>query len=413
MRIAGSRPTLQAGLKARFRLLLTLLLPVLAFCWPVLAQAEVGASRYAEIVVDAANGRVLSATNPDAPRYPASLAKLMTLYLTFEALRDHRITLNTLVPVSAHAASMEPAKLGLVPGMKFTVQQAILGIVTQSANDAASALGELLGGSEPRFAQLMTLRARALGMTHTVYRNASGLPNPAQVTTARDMSILARHLIHDFPQDYHYFSVPNFVFHGRTIYNHDVMLRYYPGADGMKTGFTDAAGHTLVTSAVHDGVRLIGVVLGANTLGAVHHDMYLALNEGFARIDAPSVQVASRKQRHLPSLVASAEAATLPHPQVRLAMARLPNPPDAVPLDSWTVQVGAFPSYAAARRAAKAAHARHGGGVHLEPTSYRGHKLWRAQLIGLPRLQAHRICALRGRRHLPCEVLAPRRVASR
>jgi D-alanyl-D-alanine carboxypeptidase len=210
--------------------------------------------------VDDASGKVTEAVNADAPRYPASLTKLMTLYVTFEALRDHHVTLNQIVPVSGHAASMEPSKLGLLPSTRLTVEEAILAIVTKSANDAACALGELVGGNEDRFAQLMTLRARALGMTHSTFRNASGLPDPEQVTTARDLALLAHHLIEDFPTEYHYFSVPSFYFHGREIPNHDRMLTDYEGADGLKTGYTVASGHNLVTSAVRGGVRLIGVV---------------------------------------------------------------------------------------------------------------------------------------------------------
>src|SRR5579863_3969034 len=159
---------------------------------PQAAHAQIGSDRYSSIIVDAATGKVLEQANPDAPRHPASLTKLMTLYLVFEALRDRRVTLNQLVPVSEHAASMEPTKLGLVPGTRITVEQAILGLVTKSANDAAAALGELLGGSEERFAQMMTLRARALGMGHSTFTNASGLPDPEQTTTARDMAILSR-----------------------------------------------------------------------------------------------------------------------------------------------------------------------------------------------------------------------------
>ena len=209
------------------------------------------------------SGDVLEEVNADQPRHPASLTKMMTLYLTFEALRDRRITLDQPVPVSPHAASMEPSKLGLMPGTRLTVEEAILGLVTKSANDAASALGELLGGSEDRFGQMMTLRARALGMAHTTFPNASGLPNPDQWTTARDLAILSRRLINDFPGYYRYFSTPSFAWHRQVIFNHDNMLRTYPGADGLKTGYTEASGHNLVTSAVRGGVRLVGVVLGA------------------------------------------------------------------------------------------------------------------------------------------------------
>ncbi len=261
------------------------------------AAAQVGSDRYGSIVMDAQTGNVLSAINADEPRYPASLTKLMTIYMLFEALRDRRVTLDEAVPVSAHASSMEPSKLGLVPGTYITVQQALLGLVTKSANDAASALGELMGGSEDQFAQMMTLRARALGMTNTTFRNASGLPNPEQTTTARDLAILARHLLQDYPEEYHYFSTPSFVFHGRAILNHDRMLQTYPGADGMKTGYTEASGCNLVTSAMHGNVRLIGVVLGASNGGERDTNMASLLDAGFEQEGVPDMRPEPRRSR--------------------------------------------------------------------------------------------------------------------
>lgn len=294
---------------------------------PFAAWAQIGSERYASIVMDAGSGAVLSASNEDEPRYPASLAKLMTLYLTFEAIRDHRIALSDEVPVSAHAASMSPSKLGLLPGMHLTVEEAILGLVTKSANDAASALGELLGGDEDRFAEMMTLRARALGMTHTVFRNASGLPEPDMVSTARDLAILARHVITDFPDDYPYFSTPGFVWHGRMIPNHDHMLQTYPGADGLKTGYTQAAGCNLITSAQRDGVRLIGVVLGASN--GTERDIHMAelLDAGFERENVPSVE-REPVMAHLPAIIGTAQAAPVPrHVQPVRLVRGPPGPP--------------------------------------------------------------------------------------
>jgi D-alanyl-D-alanine carboxypeptidase len=277
------------------------------------ATAQIGSPRYSSVVLDAATGNVVSAINPDEPRYPASLTKMMTLYLAFEALRDRRIALDQLVPVSAHAASMEPSKLGLVPGSRLTVEEAVLALVTKSANDAASALGELLGGTEEQFGQIMTLRARSLGMTQTVFRNASGLPDPEQVTTARDLAVLARHLVQDFPAEYHYFSVPSFVFHGRVIPNHDHMLQTYPGADGIKTGYIVASGFNLVTSAKRGDVRLIGVVLGAARAAERDENMAALLDAGFVQLGVPIApahhwMAAGRSF----GLVASAQASTLP-----------------------------------------------------------------------------------------------------
>jgi D-alanyl-D-alanine carboxypeptidase len=377
---------------------------------PGLAHAQIGSDRYASIVVDAATGNVLEAANPDAPRHPASLAKLMTLYMAFEALRDRRITDDDLVPVSAHAASMEPSKLGLLPGMRLTVQEAILALVTKSANDAASALGEFLGGSEDRFAQMMTLRARALGMSHTTFTNASGLPDPNEWTTARDLAILARHLLTDFPNDYSYFSTESFTYQRRVIYNHDVMLRTYPGADGMKTGYTEASGHNLVTSAVRGGVRLIGVVLGAATNSERNVHMAALLNQGFGEMDVPVEQraVASR----LPTLVSAAHAATVADPAVR----PVPRTRVALAAGTWGIQVGSFGNEHRARDAAvNARRAADGGEPRVESASQRGKMVWRAQVVGLTAPEAQTACSLLGKRRTPCMVLRPdqRQVASR
>ena len=284
------------------------------------ANAQIGSARYASIVVDQASGKVMEQVNADDLRYPASLTKLMTLYMAFEAIRDHRLSLSQVVPVTGHAASMEPSKLGLLPGTYFTVGDAIMGIVTKSANDAACALGELLGGDEDRFAQMMTLRARGLGMTQSTFRNASGLPDQQQMTTARDLAMLAHHLIADFPDQYHYFSEPVFYFHGHAIPNHDRMLVDYEGADGMKTGYTLAAGHNLVTSAMRGGVRLVGVVLGARSNPERDAHMASLLDDGFEQLGVP-VTPHAHSHFTLPSLMASAEAAPV-RPTMHLVVAR-------------------------------------------------------------------------------------------
>jgi D-alanyl-D-alanine carboxypeptidase len=374
---------------------LALALACIASVVPVAARAQIGSERYSSIVIDVGAGTVLSSANADEPRYPASLTKLMTLYMTFEALRDRRVSLNDLVPISDHAASMSPSKLGLVPGMRLTVQDAILGLVTKSANDAAAALGELLGGDEERFAQLMTLRARALGMNRTVFRNASGLPDLEQVTTAKDLAILARHVVTDFPSYYGYFSTPNFVFHGHVILNHDRMLQTYPGADGMKTGYIEASGHNLVTSAVHGGVRLIGVVLGAESNVARDTHMAALLDQGFDQLDvAPEsrpVQVASR----VPSFIPAAQAFPV------RATAR------AVQTARGAVQVGTFKTERAARDAALAAQRLVGGEPRVDQTALRGRPAWRAQVGGLTAADAQGACTAMARKRTPCFVLRP------
>lgn len=366
------------------------------------ARAQVGSARYSSIIVDASTGEVLEEVNADQPRHPASLTKMMTLYVTFEALRDRRISLDQDVPVSPHAAAMEPTKLGLLPGSQLTVEQAILGLVTKSANDAAAALGELLGGSEDRFAQMMTLRGRALGMSHSTFMNASGLPDPDQWTTARDLAILSRRLINDFPGYYRYFSTPSFAWHRQIIFNHDNMLRTYPGADGLKTGYTEASGHNLVTSALRGGVRLVGVVLGAATNGERDVHMASLLDHGFEQLDVPifhkPVQMASRM-----TLIASAHAVEIARPAPTRAHAA-----------NWAVAVGSYATEAAAHNAAMAARREADAGeARVEAVRLRGRTIWRAQVTGLTQTDAQDTCS--GYRKGSCVVIHPdaRQVASR
>ncbi|HUH49472.1 MAG TPA: D-alanyl-D-alanine carboxypeptidase family protein, partial [Mycoplana sp.] len=221
--------------------------------------------KYAGIVIDAKTGKVLYSEAPDEQRYPASLTKMMTIYLAFEALEAGKIRKDTLVPVSKNAAQEPPSKLGVRPGSKLTVEQAIQALVTRSANDVATALGEFLGGSEERFARLMTQKARALGMTRTVYRNAHGLPNTAQVTTARDQARLGLALRQHFPQYYGYFNTRSFRYGKATIGNHNRLLGVVRGVDGIKTGYTRASGFNLVTSAQADGRSVVAVVLGGRS----------------------------------------------------------------------------------------------------------------------------------------------------
>lgn len=229
--------------------------------------------KYAGIVIDAKTGKVLYSDSADELRFPASLTKMMTLYLTFEALEAGKIKLNTRVPFSKNAASEPPTKLGVGVGNSITVEQAMLGLITRSANDASTALAEMLGGSEERFARMMTQKARALGMTRTVYRNANGLPNSAQVTTARDQARLGIALRQHFPQYYDYFSVRSFRFGKQTINGHNRLLGSVRGVDGIKTGYTRASGYNLVTSAQADGRSVVGVVIGGRSGAARDQQM--------------------------------------------------------------------------------------------------------------------------------------------
>ena len=217
------------------------------------------------IIVDAKTGKTLYEQAPDARRYPASLTKMMTLYLLFDALEAHKTSLNARIKVSAHAAGQAPSKLGLKPGQTISVRDAILALVTKSANDVAVAIGEYLGGTESAFAQRMTAKAHELGMSRTTFRNASGLPNSGQMTTARDMATLGRALQEHHPEYFSYFSTPSFVWQGRRIGNHDHLLGRVAGVNGIKTGYTRASGFNLVSSVSRGNRRIVGVVLGGET----------------------------------------------------------------------------------------------------------------------------------------------------
>ncbi|MGY3489830.1 D-alanyl-D-alanine carboxypeptidase [Bradyrhizobium sp. USDA 4011] len=232
------------------------------------AARESYSPQFASIIVDGNTGSVLTSNSPDGLRHPASLTKIMTLYLLFERLDSGKMKLDTEMPVSEHASEQDPTKLGLRPGQTIKVEDAIKGLVTRSANDAAVVIAEAIGGSEEDFARMMTRKARALGMSRTTYRNASGLPNDEQITTARDQSTLGRAIQDRFPRYYRYFSTTAFNFRGHTITGHNRLLGNVEGVDGIKTGYTRASGFNLVTS-IHRGNRfLVGVVLGGRSGGS-------------------------------------------------------------------------------------------------------------------------------------------------
>ena len=218
-------------------------------------------------------------------RHPASLTKMMTLYLLFEQLKSGQMTLATPITVSEHAASQHPTKLHVRPGNSIPTETAIKAIIVLSANDIAVAVAEAIGGTEAHFAELMTAKARELGMEHTFYHNASGLPDEQQVTTARDLALLAHHLAYDFPQYFPYFSTPNFAYRTAYYNTHDNLIGRYEGADGIKTGYTEASGFNLVSSVVRGGAHVIGVVMGGRTAHRRDGEMIRLLDQTFAQID--------------------------------------------------------------------------------------------------------------------------------
>ncbi|MBC9180155.1 D-alanyl-D-alanine carboxypeptidase family protein, partial [Pseudoroseomonas ludipueritiae] len=294
-----------------------LLAAILSIAAAPAARAQIGSDRYAAFVMDANSGEEIVSIAADEPRYPASLTKMMTLYMAFDAMARGRLSPNTRIRVSRNAAAQPPSKLGLRAGSTISARDAILAMVTKSANDAAAALGEhLAGGSEAAFGRMMTTKARALGMSRTTFRNASGLPNPQQKTTARDMARLSQALVGDFPDRYAYFSVQSFAFNGQTVRGHNRLLDNYPGADGIKTGFINASGFNLAASAMRDGVRMIAVVFGGASSWERDSHVMALLDRGFAeRRGLPNTDMMMASRRG-PSLIASANAApVMPEPR--------------------------------------------------------------------------------------------------
>ncbi|TPL95067.1 D-alanyl-D-alanine carboxypeptidase [Mesorhizobium sp. B2-3-12] len=256
----------------------TIMILAMAMTFVVAGAASSLAAKSAAIVVDAKTGKVLYSANADGRRYPASLTKMMTLYLTFEAMAKGKINRNSPVVFSAHASAEAPTKLGVKPGGSVSVETAILSIVTKSANDSATALGEMIGGNETNFARMMTAKARQLGMNGTVFRNANGLPDPGQFTTARDMATLGIALREHFPQYYGYFAQRSFLYGRQRINGHNRLLGRIKGVDGIKTGYTRASGFNLVSSVNDGNRRLVAVVMGGTSGGSRDNQMAGLIN---------------------------------------------------------------------------------------------------------------------------------------
>src|SRR5580658_1624661 len=256
------------------------------------AAAVPASPAFSAIVVDANSGKTLYAADENGLRHPASITKVMTLYLLFEKLDRGAMTLQTAIPISAHAAAQEPSKLGLQPGDTISVGDAIKAVVTRSANDVAVAIAEAVGQSESNFADMMTRKAHALGMTNTLYRNASGLPNDEEVTTARDLTILGRSLEERFPRYFRYFSTAQFDFDGEIIGNHNHLLGRIDGVDGIKTGYTRASGFNLLTSVHRDGRSLLAVVMGGRSAGGRDRIMANLIGDHLAEASTAHTAVA-------------------------------------------------------------------------------------------------------------------------
>ncbi len=359
--------------------------------------------------MDADSGRVLHSVNADTRNYPASLTKMMTLYLVFDALDHKKWSLNTQLEVSSRATRQPPSKLALGHGSTISVEEAILALVTKSANDVAVVIAEAMSGRERDFALKMTAMARRLGMKHTTFRNASGLYNRGQLSTARDMAVLARALLTDFPQYYHYFSTPEFSYDGLTHRNHNNLLASYDGADGIKTGYIRASGFNLVASVSRDGHRLIGVVFGGKTSRTRDHHMASLLDKGFALLEKQA-EVREAKADEPPDAIEPPPS----KPDAPVVLAEVEAQGDAEEprnLGDWAVQVGAYsrkdPAYERAREAVEKVPALLSQGVIKVVPLYKKKRrpLYRARVAGLERKEAYSACRTLERQGIDCLVV--------
>jgi D-alanyl-D-alanine carboxypeptidase len=370
---------------------------------------------YAELLLDPATGAVLHAVNADVTTQPASLTKIMTLFLAFDALDKGDLALDQLIPVSRRAQNMAPSKLGLVAGTTIRVEDAILGLVTRSANDAAVVLGEAIGGTEEQFAEMMTTKARIIGMRNTTFRNASGLPNSRQLTTARDIATLSQALIKGHTRHYPYFSRTSFTYNGAPVQSHNRLMSRYDGMDGIKTGFVNASGFNLAGTAVRNGRRLIAVVLGGRTSKERDNRVAALLDHGFGvaplRPNVATIEVAAA----VPAMRSAIKAAAQPPVRQPKASAK-PTDAAAKPREaaakpgSWTIQIGAYKSQKAGQVGLDAtgkiipAQLKGAGSTVIKGRN----GSFQARFTGLTKTAAEQACSRLEAKGQDCLVMAPR-----
>lgn len=392
------------------------LLGLLLLCLSAQVQAN---PRYAAIVIDAENGTVLHAANADASRYPASLTKMMTLYLLFEAMEQGRMTLDTAMPVSAHAAAMPQTNISLKKGETLRVRDAIPALIVRSANDVAVVVAEALGGSEEAFARRMTAKAKELKMHNTTFRNASGLPEPRQISTARDLAVLSLRLMKDYPAYYHYFSTSSFSYKGRTYRSHNRMVQNVPGVDGMKTGYIRASGFNVATSALRDDRRVVGVVMGGKTAQSRDKQMASLIERSIGR--ATQVARVSAKEapaaEHLVVSTRTVRQTVRQAPQTQAPVSLQPSAVASLPVAQstaednlgWAVQIGSFRMPEQARERASDAASRLGDAAQaraaVSEVEISNRKLFRARLVGFEEKQAKNACQHLSRQGMDCLVV--------
>ncbi|GAB5467277.1 MAG: D-alanyl-D-alanine carboxypeptidase family protein [Rhodospirillales bacterium] len=457
------------GLRARTRLLTGGFAGLLVAGALLAPAAAADSGRYGAIVVDAATGAVLYEEQADRRHYPASLTKMMTLYMLFDALQRGQLSMSSPLPVSAAAAAQVPSKVWVKAGSSITVEQAIHALAIKSANDVAVVVAEALGGSEAGFGRKMTAMARRLGMWRTTFFNASGLPDERQLSTPRDMAKLSRALLYDFPQHYHYFSTSGFSYGGKRYNSHNRLLASYGGADGIKTGYTRAAGYNISVSAVRQGRRLIAVVFGADSSRKRNRQAAHLLDQTFPRAAPghPTEQFAqtlaggklpalranlTQTPQPLASTAQVAKVQPAPQPAVARAVAPKPvvaptpsapkvvavpavvTPAVATPAVAtaaavtpaptrvgvaktaqrgpWGIQIGAFSlsqsAHAAARDAQRATQGLAAGEVRVIEVAGSGQaSLYRSRVVGLAEGDARAACDFRILHGAPCMVIAP------
>lgn len=396
-----------------------------AFICGGIFSSQASAAPYAAMVVDGRTGKILYSRNGDALRYPASLTKIMTLYLLFDALEERKLRLSSRLKVSKHASRQPPSKLGLKPGQTIRVSEAIKALVTKSANDVAAVVAENLAGTEANFAKQMTAKARKIGMRRTVFKNASGLPDKKQITTARDMITLANHLMFDHPERYEYFSLKYFKYKGKRYRNHNRLLFAYNGTDGIKTGYTRASGFNLLANVHRDKKHLIGVVFGGRTSKWRNTRMMYILNKSLPRATRGPTKkrrlIAHKKPReskdesNFPEKAAQDAVASIPMDTVAQgdadATVRLPKRKPAGRDGGFHIQVGAYARQTDAIERLEAVQKKAGDVIRgytplAVPHVASQRRLYRARFAGFTRNSADSTCDLLKKRAITCIVMS-------
>jgi len=383
-------------LKIKYFYLLLISISLISFAVPNAAEA-----RYSAIIINSHNGKVLFSRNANTLRYPASLTKMMTLYMAFDALSENRLKLNQKLIVSKRAQGQTPSKIGLREGNKITVENAILAIISKSANDAATVLAESLAESEILFAKQMTDKAKELGMKRTNFRNATGLPNRRQKTTAKDMSILSKALLDNHKKYYHYFSTKKFTYHGKVYENHNQLLINYKGTDGIKTGYIKASGFNVAASVERDGKRLIGIVFGGKTAKSRDKHLTKLFDNAFKKHNYKS-------KIHFPQFKPINKNNLMVKTNKQNAL-KIIKPTEKTD-NYWLIQIGAYlkksDAYAQIIKASQIfPSGLSNSTVSITPIKTDGNTLFRARMKKLPKDKAKKACSILENHGIPCNVI--------